>query len=136
MFKPILEAYYKGDTETIELMTSEHAQGVLTGIISQRKKNKIECQYKEVLYMEEPRYHNCIVNDEDNVRFQFIINVQEINCLINSEDGSIKEGRPTLVENCYYLVELMINPEPVVHLIGHYWVFTRVERTGVVEQLI
>jgi len=136
MFKAVLDAWYKDDVERLELLTTETALGVLTGIIKTRKERKVECKFKEPLYLDEARFHNSVVESDDNVRLQFILDCQETNCLVDIEDGSIKEGSTTLIESCNYVVEIMINPEPVVDLVGHQWVVTKVERTGVVQQLI
>ena len=136
IFKSVLNSFYNDDTERLELLTSETALGMLTGIIKQRKERKVQLKFKELIYLDEARYHDSTINDEDDIRLQFIINAQEINCLVNIEDGLVVEGNPSLVESCHYVFEVMLNPEPVVDLVGHPWVITKVQRTGVVQQLI
>lgn len=110
---------------------------MLTGIIKQRKERKVQLKFKELLYLDEAKYHDSTINDEEDIRLQFIINAQEINCLVSTEDQTvIVEGNPSLVESCHYVFEVMLNPEPIVELVGHPWVITKVQRTGVVQQLI
>jgi len=117
-------------------MTSEKAFGLLSGVIKSRKDRKLELKYKEILYLDDASYHNTVIDDDETVRFQFTLNCQEINCLVDSKTGEVKEGNPTLVESCYYVIELKLNPEPIVDILGHPWTITIVERTGVVQQLI
>ena len=133
MLKLVLEAYYKDDVEYLDLITSESANGILCGIIKQRKERNLELKYKSAIYMEEPRYHDAIIEGED-VRLQYTVSVQEATCLIDST-RQIKEGNDSRVENANYLVELMLNPEPKEELLGHPWVFTKVVRTSVIEML-
>lgn len=105
------------------------------GIIKQRKERKLQMKYKELLYLDEAKYHNAVIDNEDSVRLQFMMNAQENNCLVDKE-GKIQDGEENTIESCYYVVEIMINPEPQEDLLGHPWVITKVERTGVIQQLI
>ena len=137
IFKNILEAFYTDDIERLELLANEQAFGLLSGIIKQRKEKKMELKYKNILFLDDARYHDAIIESEETIRFQFILDCQEVNCLVDIEDNSIvKEGDPSLVEMCNYVVEIMKNPESIEHLVGHPWVITKVIRTGVTKQLI
>lgn len=108
---------------------------MLCGVIKTRKERKLSLKYKELLYLDNANYHNAIIENEDNVRLQFILNAQENGCLVDKE-GVVAEGDAHAIESCYYIVEIMINPEPQEDLLGHPWTVTKVERTGVVQQLI
>lgn len=135
MLKSILKAEFTGDIEFIEAICKETALAIESTKIKFRKEKGLECKIKEPVYIDVAHYHNSVIIDSDNVRFQFIINVQENNCLINQE-GEVVEGKPSLVENCHYVVELYYDPDAEVDITGHNWVFSKIERTGVVEQLI
>jgi len=135
IFKTLLLAFYRDDIKTIELLAGEIGSAMLIAIIKERISKKVELMYKEMLFIDDARYHDSIIDGEE-VRLQFMINVQEALCLIDKNDKSIKDGSPTKIENCHYLVEIMKNPEPKEELVGHNWVITKVIRTGVVEQLI
>jgi hypothetical protein len=137
IFKNILEAFYTDNIEALELLTCEQAFGLLSGLIKQRKTKKIELKYKDILFLDDARFHDSTIEADDTVRFQFILDAQEINCLVDIEDNSeVKEGDPSFVEGCNYIIEIMMNQEPMVELVGHPWVVTKVIRTGVVKQLI
>lgn len=135
LLSKILTAYYQNNLETIENLTSENACAMFSAIVKSRLERGLECKYKEPLFLEDCEYYNCEIVDENSVKFQFTSNAQEINCLINKE-GEVVEGSPTKVDKCYYLIEIMYDDDIEEDISGHKWVVTRLERTGVVEQLI
>ena len=133
--KIILKAEFEGNLELIEALCAENALAVESAKIKYRKEKGLEMKLKEPIYIDNAMYHNSVIVDADNVRFQFIINVQENNCLIDKE-GNIQDGKASLLENCHYVIEVWYDPEAQVDVIGHNWIVTKLERTGVVEQLI
>ena len=137
IFKNILVAFYEDNIDALELLTSEQAFGLLSGLIKVRKTKKMELKFKDILFLDDAKYSDSTIEADDTVRFQFILEAQEINCLVDIEDNNdVKEGDPSFVESCHYIIEIMIHPEPMVELVGHHWVVTKVIRTGVVKQLI
>lgn len=133
--KNVLKAEFNDDLSLIEVMCVENALAVEGMKIKLRKEKGLEFKIKEPIYVDVASYHDTIVVDEDHVRFRFIINVQENNCLVDKE-GKVVEGKISLVENCHYVVEVLYDQEAHVELLGHNWIFSKIERTGVVEQII
>jgi predicted lipid-binding transport protein (Tim44 family) len=135
LLEKVLKAYFSSDVDTIELLTSESASAVFSAIVKARLEKGLECKYKEPLFIDDCRYRDCEIIDENTVKFQFAIEVQENNCLIDKE-GAVQDGSPTKVERCSYLFEMIIDHEAEVDRRGHNWSITKIIKTDVVEQLI
>lgn len=134
--RQVLNASFRDDIETLKLLACEQALALTTTMIKQRLERKAELKYKEVLYLEKAVYVNAFLINEDTCKLRFRLNAQEINCLVDKKEGKIVEGDDTQVESCQYVVDLMINQDPVVEEVGHHWIVSTLERVGVVKQLI
>lgn len=133
--RKLISAFLQNDIETFQLLTAETALAVMIPIMKARIDQGMECKIKEPIYVDEPTYKDSFIIDDSTVKFQFIVSTQEVNCLVNNK-GEIVQGRPTLVESIMYLIDIQYDPEAKVDEVGHSWVVTRIDRVGVVEQLI
>lgn len=136
LVRQLLNTSFNDDIETLKLLATEQALAILTTMIKQRLERKAELKYKEILYLEKAVYVNATILNEDTCKFRFRLNAQEINCLIDKKDGKIIEGDDSHVVSCQYVVDIMLNPDPIIEEVGHHWIISTIERVGVVKQII
>jgi hypothetical protein len=92
--------------------------------------------YKDFLYLGNATFKSAHIIDSENCVLVFYIDTNEIPCLIKKKTGEVAQGTPTEIQSCKYLIELKINPDPLIEELGHYWQVVGLQKIGAMKQLI
>jgi hypothetical protein len=93
-------------------------------------------KYKDFLYCGNATFTRAYILDSETCVLSFYIDTQEIPCLISKKTGEPVENNDTEIQSCRYLIEMKINPDPLIDELGHYWLVVGLQKLGAVKQLI
>jgi hypothetical protein len=88
------------------------------------------------MYCGNATFRSAHIIDSDNCVLIFLVDTMEIPCMISKKTGEPVQGTETDIKSCKYLIELKINPDPLIDELGHYWLVVGLQKIGEVQQLI